>query len=204
MKVKNITARDIWLARQRIQPYVVRTKLVYSRELSELCEGNIYLKFENLQEIGAFKIRGAANKILTLSEEQKKKGISTFSTGNHGMAVAYMADRLGILATVCMSKHVPESKVNNILRWKPKLLQAWDSQDEAGDYCYELQENQGVVVIPPFDDREIICGQGTIGLEIVEDCPEVDMVLVPMSGGGLISGVTLGLKMIIEEVMEYR
>ncbi len=200
MKVKNITSREIWKAKQRIKPYVIRTALTYSHELSELTGSNIYIKFENLQEIGAFKIRGAANKILSLTAEQKAKGISTFSTGNHGLAVAYMANRLGMKATVCMSKHVPSVKVNKISRYNPVVLQEWDSQDAAGTYCFKLQEEEGVTVIPPYDDKEIICGQGTIGLEIVEDCPEVDMVLVPLSGGGLMSGVTLGLKMTIEDV----
>ena len=161
---------------------------------------NIYLKLENLQEIGAFKVRGAANKIVSLTQEEKEKGISTFSTGNHGMAVAYIAHKLGIKATVCMSKQVPEVKVNAIRRWGPVILKEWDSQDAAGEYCYELQKKEGIRVIPPFDDKEIICGQGTIGLEVMEDCPEIDHVLVPLSGGGLLSGVALGIKGMAEEV----
>lgn len=200
MQVKGITSRDIWKAKQRISPYVTRTPLVYSPELSEQTGANIYLKLENLQAIGAFKVRGAANKILSLSEEEKEKGISTFSTGNHGMTVAYIAKRLGINATVCMSRNVPKVKVNAIGRWKPEILQNWDSQDDAGVYCYDLEKEKGVTVIPPFDDKEIICGQGTISLEIIEDCPEIDTAIVPLSGGGLISGVTLGLKMTVPDV----
>lgn len=200
MRVKDITSRDIWKAKQRISPYITRTPLVYSPKLSELTGANIYLKLENLQSIGAFKVRGAANKIISLTDEQKKKGVSTFSTGNHGMAVAYIANKLGIKAIVCMSKNVPEVKVKNIKRWGPEVKQEWDSQDAAGVYCYELQEKEGVSVIPPFDDKEVICGQGTMALEIVEDLPEVDTVLVPLSGGGLISGVTLGMKMTVPDV----
>jgi threonine dehydratase len=200
MKVKDINARDIWLAQKRITPHITRTPLVYSEKLSKATNSNIYLKFENLQAIGAFKIRGAANKILSLTKEQREKGISTFSTGNHGLAVAHIAQKLGIKATVCMSRNVPEGKVNNIRRWKPEILQNWESQDDAGKYCYKLQEEEGITVIPPFDDKEIICGQGTIGLEIVEDCPEIDTVLAPLSGGGLLSGVTLGIKMTIDDV----
>lgn len=199
-KVKDITSRDIWKAKQRIKPYVTRTPLVYSSKLSEMTHANVYLKLEDLQAIGAFKIRGAANKILSLTPEQRAKGVSTFSTGNHGMAVAYVASCLGIPATVCMSRNVPEVKVKNIGRWGPTILQNWDSQDRAGDFCYELQEKEGVTVIPPFDDKEIICGQGTIALEIIEDFPEVDTFLVPISGGGLISGVTLGAKMTVPDV----
>ena len=198
--VKDITSRDLWRAKHRIAPYITRTPLVYSPKLSELTGANIYLKLENLQEIGAFKVRGAANKILSLTPEQQAKGVSTFSTGNHGMAVAHIAYRLGIPATVCMSRHVPEVKVKAISRWKPTILQNWDSQDAAGVYCYELQEKEGVQVIPPFDDKEIICGQGTMSLEILEDCPEIDTAIVPLSGGGLISGVTLGFKMTVPDM----
>lgn len=200
MKVKDITPKDLWIAKKRIKPYVTKTPLVYSSKLSEETGCNIYLKFENYQEIGAFKIRGAANKILSLTEEEKERGISTFSTGNHGMAVASMAQKLGIKATVCMSSHVPAVKVKNMQRYSPKILQNWESQDEAGVFCYEMQEKEGITVIPPFDDKEIICGQSTIGLEIIEDLPEVDVVLVPLSGGGLLSGVSLGIKMTVDDV----
>ena len=200
MKVKDITARDIWIARSRIAPYVTKTPLVYSHTLSEMTGANIYLKLENLQEIGAFKVRGAANKILSLPEGSRKAGVSTFSTGNHGAAVAYISSKLGIPAIVCMSRHVPEVKVKNIARWGAKILQNCDSQDDAGVYCYEMEREQGITVIPPFDDKEIICGQATMALEIVEDLPKVDTVLVPLSGGGLISGVTLGMKMTLPDV----
>ena len=200
MQIKDITSRDIWRAKQRISPYITRTPLVYSPALSEMTGANIYIKMENLQAIGAFKVRGAANKILGLSESQKEKGVSTFSTGNHGMAVAYIADRLNVKATVCMSKNVPDVKVKAISRYNPTILQNWDSQDAAGVYCYELQEKEGVTVIPPFDDKEIICGQGTMSLEILEDCPEIDTAIVPLSGGGLISGVTLGFKLTVPGV----
>jgi len=199
MQVKNITSRDFWRAKKRIAPYITRTPLVYSPVLSEKTGANIYLKLENLQAIGAFKVRGAANKILSLTDEQRAKGVSTFSTGNHGMAVAHIASRLGIHATVCMSKNVPAVKVEAIGRWNPTILQNWDSQDAAGVYCYELQEKEGIVVIPPFDDKEIICGQGTMSLEILEDCPEIDTAIVPLSGGGLMSGVTLGFKLTVPD-----
>jgi len=200
MQVKDITSRDIWKAKQRIAPYITRTPLVYSPELSEKTGANVYLKLENLQAIGAFKVRGAANKILCLSPEERAKGVSTFSTGNHGMAVAYIANKLGVKATVCMSKNVPDVKVKAISRWNPEIKMEWDSQDAAGEYCYELEKEKGVKVIPPFDDKEIICGQGTMSLEILEDCPEIDTVIVPLSGGGLLSGVTLGFKLTVPDV----
>lgn len=200
MKVKDITSRDIWQARKRVTPYITRTPLVYSHALSERTGANVYLKLENLQAIGAFKVRGAANKIMSLTEAQKENGVSTFSTGNHGMAVAYMASRLGVRAMVCMSRNVPEVKVKNIARWGAEIRQDWDSQDQAGVYCYQVEKETGMTVIPPFDDKEIICGQATMALEIIEDCPEIDTVLVPLSGGGLISGVTLGMKMTVPDV----
>jgi len=200
MQVKDITSRDIWKAKQRIAPYITRTPLVYSPELSEKTGANVYLKLENLQAIGAFKVRGAANKILSLSSEERANGVSTFSTGNHGMAVAHIANRLGVKATVCMSKNVPDVKVKAISRWNPEIKMEWDSQDAAGEYCYELEKEKGVKVIPPFDDKEIICGQGTMSLEILEDCPEIDTVIVPLSGGGLLSGVTLGFKLTVPDV----
>ncbi|MBR5468048.1 MAG: pyridoxal-phosphate dependent enzyme, partial [Firmicutes bacterium] len=159
MQVKDITSRDIWKAKQRIAPYITRTPLVYSPELSEKTGANVYLKLENLQAIGAFKVRGAANKILSLSPEERANGVSTFSTGNHGMAVAHIANKLGVKATVCMSKNVPAVKVKAIRRWNPEIKMEWDSQDAAGVYCYELEKEKGVKVIPPFDDKEIICGQ---------------------------------------------
>lgn len=105
-RVKDITARDFWAAKKRIKPYVTRTPLIYSKALSDITKANVYIKAENLQAIGAFKVRGAANKLLSISEEQKAIGVSTFSTGNHGMAVAYMANRLGISAQICMSRYV--------------------------------------------------------------------------------------------------
>ena len=148
MKVKDITSRDIWAARKRIAPYITRTPLVYSPELSEKTGANIYLKLENLQAIGAFKVRGAANKILSLTPEERANGVSTFSTGNHGMAVAHIASRLGVKATVCMSRNVPQAKVKAISRWNPEILMNWDSQDAAGVYCYELEKEKGVKVIP--------------------------------------------------------
>lgn len=193
--IKGITLRDIWRAKKRIEPYSAKTPLLYSHALSKITGANIYLKLENLQDIGAFKVRGAANMMLTLTDEQKGKGVFAFSTGNHGIAVAYMADKLHIHATICMSKHVDPAKVAAISRWKPTILQQWESQDEAASYCYEMEKQKGITVIPPFDHKEIICGQGTIALEILEELPDVDMVVAPVSGGGLLAGIAIGMKL---------
>ena len=200
MDKKSILKRDLWIAKKRIAPYISHTQFVYSHRLSQLTGAAVYLKFENMQEIGAFKIRGAANKILSLTPEEQARGVSTFSTGNHGMAVACMAQKLGMNAIVCMSRHVPQVKVEMMKRWNPTILQEWDSQDAAGEYCYQMEKERGIIVIPPFDDKEIICGQATMAIEMLEDQPLLDTVLVPLSGGGLISGVALGMKLLSDQV----
>jgi len=187
-------ARNVWEAKKRITPYVLRTPLIFSPYLSELLGAKIFLKLENLQEVGAFKIRGAANKILSLDEGAKKRGVTTYSTGNHAQAVACMARRLGIKASVFVSNRVPEAKLEAIRRWGADIHIGGTSQDDAENYCKETARSEGMTVVEPFDDPFVIAGQGTIGLEILEDLPCVDSVVVPTSGGGLISGVALAVK----------
>jgi len=193
-KGHDITIRNIWEARKRISSIINRTPLIQSSILSERVGRPVYLKLENVHEIGAFKVRGAANKILSLSEEEKKRGVATFSTGNHGMAVAYVAKKLGIDAVVCISNRVPKAKVDSLKRLGAQLEVYGDSQDEAGERCYELEKERGLTVIQPFDDPHVIAGQGTIGLEILEEVPDLTDIVVPLSGGGLLSGVGLAVK----------
>jgi threonine dehydratase len=190
----DVTIRDVWLARKRIAKLVKKTPLIASPFLSEKLQASVYLKLENLHEIGAFKVRGAANKILSLSSAEQQRGVTTFSTGNHGQAVAYVAKQLGIKAVVCISNRVPQAKVQAIKKWGARIEIVGDSQDDAGVFCYQLQEKQGLTVIPPFDDPYIISGQGTIGLEIMEDLPDLHVAIGGLSGGGLLSGVGLALK----------
>ncbi|NEX78130.1 hydroxyectoine utilization dehydratase EutB [Bacillus thermocopriae] len=194
LQKKKVTIRDVWDARKRIHSIVNRTPVLYSSILSEKLGRNVYLKLENIHEIGAFKVRGAANKILSLSEEEKRLGVATFSTGNHGMAVAYVAQKLGIEAVVCISNRVPKAKVDSLKRLGAKIEIVGESQDEAGIRCYELEKERGLTVIQPFDDPYVIAGQGTIGLELLEDLPHLTDVIVPLSGGGLLSGIGLALK----------
>jgi threonine dehydratase len=189
-----MTIRNVWEARKRIASIVNRTPLIQSFILSERIDRPVYLKLENVHDIGAFKVRGAANKILSLSEEEKKRGIATFSTGNHGMAVAYVARKLGIEAVVCISNRVPKAKVDSLKRLNAKIEIYGNSQDDAEERCYELAKEKGLTVIQPFDDPYIIAGQGTIGLEILEEIPNLTDVIVPLSGGGLLSGIGLALK----------
>ncbi len=187
-------ARHVWEARRRIAPYILRTPLVFSPYLSGRLGGEIYLKLENLQEVGAFKIRGAANRILSLSDDERKRGVTTYSTGNHAQAVACMARKVGIEPVVCVSDRVPSEKVEAIRRWGGDVRIAGTSQDDAEEFCRELPRRDGMAIVDPFDDPFVIAGQGTIGLEILEDLPAVDTVVVPTSGGGLVSGIALAVK----------
>lgn len=190
-----ITLQDIYRARQTIAPLITKTPLIEVPALGGLQTGaNIFFKLEHLQKTGAFKVRGAANKIFCLSEREQARGVVTASTGNHGKAVSYAARQVGIPAVVCMSADVPENKVRAIEALGAKTIIHGKSQDEAFDKADELVRRQGMVMVPPFDDAQIIAGQGTIGLEILEQNPSVNTVLVPLSGGGLISGIALAMK----------
>ena len=188
------TIRDIWAARKRISSHVNKTPLIKSRPLSAQYSSSIYLKLETYQATGAFKIRGAANKILSLSPHEQQRGVTTFSTGNHGAAVAYFASQLGIPAVICISDRVPQNKVNLLRDLDAKIEICGNSQDNAQARCYELAEREGLAVVKPFDDPYVVAGQGTIGLELMEDASHIDTVLVPLSGGGLLAGIALALK----------
>ena len=201
--LKTLSIRDIWEARKQISSVVKRTPLIYSPALSEITDAHVYLKLENLHETGAFKVRGAANKILSLTPEQQKRGVTTYSTGNHGLSVAYVARRLGIRAVICVSERVPQAKINAIRKSGAQLEIYGQGQDDAGVRCFQLQEEQGLTVIEPFDDPHIIAGQGTIGLELMEDLPKIDAVFAGLSGGGLISGLGLALKSTDPDIKVY-
>jgi len=191
---KAVTLRAVYEARQAIEDIAVRTPLVPSMVLKERTGAHCYLKLENVQRSGAFKIRGAANKLSTLGAKERARGVITVSSGNHGRAVALVARELGIRAVVCMSTRVPLNKVESIRRLGAEVVVHGESYDEAERRAMGLREDEGLTMVPPFDDPLIIAGQGTIGLELLEDLPELDTVLVPLSGGGLISGIALVLK----------
>lgn len=192
---KQITLQQILEAKKRVYQVVTPTPFFHSIQLSEQYASSVYLKLENFHEIGAFKVRGAANKMLQLSNEEQKRGVATFSTGNHGLAVAYVAQKRGISATVCISDRVPKAKVDAIRRMGAHVEIVGEGQDDAEAYCYELEEKYGLTVIKPFDDSAIIAGQGTIGLEMAEEEPDIDVVVIPISGGGLFAGVATALKL---------
>ncbi len=186
--------QDVWQAQNRIRPIVSKTPLISSPTLEAKLGTSVYLKLENLHPTGAFKIRGAANKIISLTDKEKSRGVTTFSTGNHGVAVAYVAKRLGIKATICISNRVPPAKVDRIKRLGADIVKVGTSQDEAGEYSYELERKEGLTVIKPFDDPHVIAGQSTIGLEILNKVPKIDTAIIQVSGGGLFSGVAYVLK----------
>lgn len=190
----DVTLRDIYLARRKIAPIANRTPLLRSDWLAERVGGSVYLKLENLQETGSFKIRGAANKLLNLPPRMRERGTLTVSSGNHGRALAYVARQLGIRAVVGLTEAVPEVKREAIRSLGTEAIVLGQTYAEALACASRLQEEQGLVMIHPFDDPLVIAGQGTIGLELLEDLPEIDTVVVPLSGGGLLGGIALALK----------
>ena len=194
MQVHDVTMRDIYLARQMIASFAKRTPLIHSPWLTEQSGGSVYLKLENLQETGSFKIRGATNKLLNLPLEVRERGTITVSSGNHGRALSYVARRLGERAVVCLSEAVPEVKREAIQELGAEVIMRGRTYDEAADYASRMQEERGLAMIHPFDDPFVIAGQGTIGLELLEDLAEIDTVVVPLSGGGLLAGIALALK----------
>lgn len=187
---------DFNSAKERVDKVTNRTHLFYSDYFSGISNNNVYIKPENLQKTGSFKIRGAYNKICKLSEEEKAKGIITASAGNHAQGVAFSANDLGIDATICMPEQTPMIKVDGTLKYGAKVDLFGENFDACKDHALERAEKEGLTFIPPFDDLDVIEGQGTISLEILEDLEYVDYVIVPVGGGGLISGIAKCIKQI--------
>jgi len=188
---------DIFQAAERIKPIVRHTPVFEAIEIAHRCSAMaVHYKMECLQRTGSFKVRGATNKILSLSDAEKKRGVITFSTGNHGKAVAYVAARLGLRAVVCLSEKVPSYRADLIRNLGAEVIVKGQSQDEAEEHYYQIIEEQGLTPVVPFDDPLIISGQGTIGKEVLEQLPQTDMLLIPLSGGGLLSGIALAAKQI--------
>ena len=194
------TYADVVAARDRVAGTAQRTPLVEAESLSALLGAPVHLKLESLQPTGSFKVRGAANRLLAMTEEERARGVVTVSTGNHGRAVAYVGGRLGVPVTVCISELVPANKVAALRATGAELVIAGVSQDEAAEHAAELERGRGLTLVHPFDDPLVIAGQGTLALELLEQLPELDTVLVPLSGGGLVSGVALALKSARPEV----
>ncbi|WP_018388445.1 hydroxyectoine utilization dehydratase EutB [Ancylobacter sp. FA202] len=181
-------------AARRIDGRVTRTPLVASPTLTEHCGHPVHLKLETRQPVGAFKLRGAMNAVLALDEAARRRGLVTASTGNHGRAVAYAAREAGVPAIVCMSALVPVNKVEAVRALGAEVRIVGRSQDDAQAEVRRLVAERGLTDIPPFDHAEVIAGQGTLGLELIEDLPDLALVLVPLSGGGLAAGIALAVK----------
>ncbi len=189
-----INLKDIQDAHERIKDQIIKTPSTYSSTFSELTNCEVYLKLENLQLTGAYKVRGALNRMQCLSEEQKKKGVIASSAGNHAQGVALAAKKCGIEATIVMPKTTPLSKIQGTKKFGAKVVLHGDFYDDAYQKALELQREQGQEFIHPFNDKDIIAGQGTIGLELFDTIKDLEVVIIPIGGGGLISGVSTALK----------
>lgn len=189
-----VTLAQIEQARRRIAGRVLATPLVLSAALCERCGVPVGLKLEHHQTTGSFKLRGATNAVLSLTPEERACGVVAASTGNHGRALSHAARAEGSVATICMSRLVPQNKVEAIRRLGARVRIVGTSQDEAQVEAERLVAEEGLVMVPPFDHPAVVAGQGTLGLEIVEAMPEVATVLVPLSGGGLAAGVAAAVK----------
>ncbi len=181
-------------ARARLEGEIVQTPCTRSLVFGDKVPGRLYFKFENLQRTGAFKERGALNKLAQLSPEDRERGVVTASAGNHAQGVAYQASRLGIPSTVVMPEHTPLIKVSNTRSYGARVVLHGARFDDALGEARRIESEEGRVMVHPFDDPAIVAGQGTIGLEILEQVPDVTVAVVPVGGGGLISGIARALK----------
>jgi len=194
MTFPSVSIHDVRSARERIAGRVVRTPVTVSRVLSEIAGTPVHLKLEHRQTTGSFKLRGASNAVASLGAEEKRRGVVAASTGNHGRALAFAARRAGVRAVICMSRLVPDNKVSEIRRIGAEVRIVGNSQDDAQQEVERLVAKEGLVMIPPFDHHDVIAGQGTLGIEILEEVPDAKMILVPLSGGGLAAGVAAAAK----------
>ena len=185
---------DIRAAAQLIAGVVIRTPCHLSRTLSEISGAACYLKFENLQFTGSFKDRGAMVKLEGLDAEARQRGVIAMSAGNHAQGVAYHAKRLGIAATIVMPETTPNVKVKQTQSHGAKIILHGEDLDEAAEFANDLCERENMVFVHPYDDRDIMAGQGTVALEMLEDVPDLDCLIVPIGGGGLISGCAVAAR----------
>jgi len=198
-----VTLEDVRAAAKAIEGQVLRTPIRHSRTLSHIAGCDIYLKFENLQFTASFKERGALNRLLSLTSMERKKGVVAMSAGNHAQGVAYHAGRLGIPATIVMPVSAPFVKVKHTRDFGARVIQDGQDLREANDAARVIAEAQGLTFIHPYDDTKVIAGQGTLGLEMLEDAPELDTLMVPVGGGGLISGIAVAAKALNPEILIY-
>ena len=192
--MRTLTLKDFEETRARIAPHIKHTPLLTSRQLSERTGFDIRLKAELFQRVGSYKIRGPLNKFALMPEEQKRRGVVCSSAGNHAQGVALAAKIHGIRAVVCMATNATPAKIAATKAYGAEVVLHGTIWDEANEKAKELVRDQGLTYVHPFDDEQLIAGQGTLGLEIVQDWPDVDAVIVPIGGGGLIAGVSMAVK----------
>src|SRR5882672_2924985 len=198
-----VTIDDIRAAAKRIAGAVEHTPFVHSRTLSKLTGAEIFLKFENLQFTASFKERGALNKLLSLSAAERKRGVIAMSAGNHAQAVAYHAARLGIPAVIVMPKGSPNTKVKNTQVHGAEVVLQGDSLHESGRLAVERAKRDNLVFVHPYEDRLVIAGQGTAGLELLAAVPDLEVLVVPIGGGGLIAGISTAAKALNGRIKIY-
>ena len=195
-----MTIEQIKQARERLAPVVQRNRLDHSTTFSAMTGGEVYLKCENLQKTGSFKVRGAYNKIAKLAEEGGTKSIVACSAGNHAQGCAFAASAMGMKATIVMPKTTPIAKINATEGYGAKAELYGDCYDDAYLRAREIEKTEGAVFIHPFDDEDVIAGQGTLGLEMLEEVPDLDCIIVPAGGGGLLAGVAFAVKSVNPKV----
>ena len=198
--VEQTTIADVYRADKNLSGVVKKTKLIQSDFFSEISGNEVFLKPENMQHTGAFKLRGAYNKISQLSDAEKAKGVITSSAGNHAQGVAFAAQKLGVKAVICMPATTPILKVEATKNFGAEVILHGDGFDDAFKYSLELQKKHGYIYVHPFNDREVLLGQGTTALEIINELKDVDAILVPIGGGGFASGVALATKLVSPQV----
>ena len=191
---------DFIKAKEKLSKVLLETHLIYSPIFSKESGNKVFIKPENLQKTGSFKIRGAYNKISNLTDAEKKRGVIASSAGNHAQGVAYGAKESGIKAVIVMPKSTPLIKVESTKQYGAEVILHGDVYDDAYKKAKELEEKEGYVFVHPFNDEDVLDGQGTIALEILEELPETDIILVPIGGGGLISGIACAAKILKPEI----
>ncbi|MDX1710648.1 MAG: threonine ammonia-lyase [Rhodovibrionaceae bacterium] len=196
----SVSLDDIKTAAETISGEVIRTPLIHATRLSEMLDCELYLKLENHQHTGSFKDRGSLNKLKNLTPQQQERGVIAMSAGNHAQGVAYHATRLGIPSVIVMPEAAPFTKVERTRTLGARVVQAGETIDEAADTANQLMEEEGLTFVHPYDDPLIVAGQGTIGLEIFEDNPDIDAIVVPIGGGGICSGIATAAKALNADV----
>jgi threonine dehydratase len=195
-----ISLEDVRAAQARIGEQLSNTPCLHSRTLTQLTGAQIYIKFENLQFTASFKERGALNRLLQLDDVERRRGVCTMSAGNHGQAVAYHAHRLGIPATIVMPRHTPFVKVQHTRSHGATVVLYGDTLAEAFEHSLKVRAEQGLTLVHPFDDPQVMAGQGTIALEMLAAQPQLEQLVVPIGGGGLISGVAVAAKALAPKI----